>query len=239
MEFYRQMEHLRRNYNIVPIEDIVEFAAGKRRLPEKAVAITFDDGYGDNYSRVYPYLKSHGLPATIFICTGYVGRQLLLGGYYLNMLNWNQIVEMSRNNATVGAHTETHSDLCKEAHERARENIKISKEEIERRTGKPVKYFSYPFYRFDHETIELVRLLGFEGAFGGSSGVVRQGDLTLALNRIQVDRSVSFLMFRARMTRAGLRYIEARRRLRASRRFRFMSAVYAKCEAIVRIHGGT
>jgi peptidoglycan/xylan/chitin deacetylase (PgdA/CDA1 family) len=237
-EFYKQMEYLRTNYNIVPIEDVVEFAAGRRTLPNKAVAITLDDGYNDNFSHVYPYLKRHSLPATVFVSTGYVGHQFLLGGFSLKMLSWDQIVEMSRSNVAIGAHTVTHPDLCKESHENARRDIKMSKEQIEGRTGKRVRYMAYPSDRFNHDIIELVRSLGFDGAFGGE-GLVRRGDCTLALNRIQVDRFTSFLMFRARMTKATLWYNEVWRCLRNLRRFPLVSAVYDKCETAIRIYRGT
>jgi peptidoglycan/xylan/chitin deacetylase (PgdA/CDA1 family) len=236
-EFYRQMEFLRRNYNIVPIEDIVDFATGRKRSLGKLVAITLDDGYEDNFSYVYPYLKRHGLPATIFVSTGYVGQQFPLDGFSLKMLRWDQIVEMSRNNVAIGAHTVTHPDLRKETHVNARKNIMMSKKEIERKTGKPAKYVAYPYSRFNCEIIELVRSLGFEGAFGGD-GLVQRGDCTLALNRIQVDRSISFLMFRARMTKARLWYDQGRRWLRNLRRIHFVSVVYDKCEANVRNYGG-
>jgi peptidoglycan/xylan/chitin deacetylase (PgdA/CDA1 family) len=237
-EFHRQMEHLRRNYEILPVKDIVEFAAGRKRLPRNAVAITLDDGFSDIFSYVYPYLKRHCLPATIFVATEYVGREFPLDGLSLKMLSWDQIVEMSRNNVAIGAHTATHSDLSRDSCEEARENIMMSKEQIERRTGKQVEYFAYPYSRYNSEIIRLVRLLGFKAAFGGD-GLIRRGDFILALNRIEVDRSISWLMFRARMTKAALWYGRVFRLLRVLRRFRFVSTFYDRREAMMRTYGGT
>jgi len=67
--FARQMETLDRYFNVLPLEELVERAA-KSDVPPNAVAITFDDGYQDNYENAFPILKQFGLPATIFLATG-------------------------------------------------------------------------------------------------------------------------------------------------------------------------
>lgn len=71
-EFARQMDFLARNYRIISVADIVAFIKTDRALPPRAALITFDDGYIDNYTNAYPILKSRGLPAIIFLTTGYI-----------------------------------------------------------------------------------------------------------------------------------------------------------------------
>jgi peptidoglycan/xylan/chitin deacetylase (PgdA/CDA1 family) len=44
-------------------------------IPHRAVAISFDDGYADNLDRAKPLLEKYGIPATVFVSSGYVGRQ--------------------------------------------------------------------------------------------------------------------------------------------------------------------
>jgi peptidoglycan/xylan/chitin deacetylase (PgdA/CDA1 family) len=68
-DFRRQMEMLRAYFNVFPLEELVVRMA-KGDVPPKAVAITFDDGYRDNYQNAFPILKQLGLPATIFLVTG-------------------------------------------------------------------------------------------------------------------------------------------------------------------------
>lgn len=70
--FERQMRHVARNYRVLPLEDLVE-RLQRGGLPRNAVAITFDDGYRDNLTHAAPILSRMGLPATIFLATGFIG----------------------------------------------------------------------------------------------------------------------------------------------------------------------
>ena len=68
--FERHVAMLARCYRCVTMDDVLEAMAGGRPLPAGAVAITFDDGYRDNYSRAYPILRRHGVPATFYLTSG-------------------------------------------------------------------------------------------------------------------------------------------------------------------------
>ena len=68
--FGRHMEALSRRHRLVPLQDLV--AAGDRRTAHSLVAITFDDGYSNNYEEAHPILQRLGIPATVFVVTRYV-----------------------------------------------------------------------------------------------------------------------------------------------------------------------
>jgi peptidoglycan/xylan/chitin deacetylase (PgdA/CDA1 family) len=70
-QFRRQMEYVARNFKIVTLDDIAEGRITNSHRHH--VAITFDDGYRDNFTSALPILKELGLPATIFLATGYIG----------------------------------------------------------------------------------------------------------------------------------------------------------------------
>jgi peptidoglycan/xylan/chitin deacetylase (PgdA/CDA1 family) len=71
--FRAQMELLAREFRVMPLDDLVRCARAGEPVPPRAVAITFDDGYEDNYTEAYPILRDLGLPATVFLATGCIG----------------------------------------------------------------------------------------------------------------------------------------------------------------------
>ena len=68
--FESQLRYVKRHYTVVPLDELVERIHAGRALPRRAAAITFDDGYRDNYTRAYRLLRAEGLPATFYVTTG-------------------------------------------------------------------------------------------------------------------------------------------------------------------------
>jgi len=200
-EFYKQIDYLISNYNVVSLKDLQDFVEGKRELPRKAVVITFDDGYLDNYEVAYPYLKKKNLPMTIFITTGYVSKKMLLGNKWLQMMSWTDILDMDRNNVDIGAHTVNHPNLTKIDVSAAGKEILNSKIIIEQKLGRKIQYFSYPFGAYNNCLMNLAKQSGFRGAVGGE-GLIRRNEHAFSLNRVDVNRSINFVMFKARLTLA-------------------------------------
>ena len=73
-EFGRQMRFLAERYNVVRLDSVLEAVAGGRKLPKRAVLITFDDAYRDFLEVAWPILHAHRLPATLFVPTAYPDR---------------------------------------------------------------------------------------------------------------------------------------------------------------------
>jgi len=84
--FSWQMDLLANYFNVLPLSEAIEKLKNDQ-LPSRAVSITFDDGYADNYLNALPILQKNNLPATFFIATGYLN-----GG-----IMWNdQVIEAIR-----------------------------------------------------------------------------------------------------------------------------------------------
>lgn len=70
--FADRMQHIARNYVVLPLEELAE-RLGRGPMPTNALALTFDDGYRDAFTHAAPILARYGLPATIFLATGFMG----------------------------------------------------------------------------------------------------------------------------------------------------------------------
>jgi peptidoglycan/xylan/chitin deacetylase (PgdA/CDA1 family) len=70
--FSEQMKCLQ-DYTPISLDDLY-LSLRKKDIPEKSIVVTFDDGYADNLWNAKPILEQHGVPATIFVTTGYVNK---------------------------------------------------------------------------------------------------------------------------------------------------------------------
>ncbi len=101
-KFRTQMEYIKRNcLTVISMQEFLEWRFGIRRLPERCVLITIDDGWKRVYTEAYPILKEYGYPFTIFLYTDYLsGRG--------DSMTRQMVLEMQKNGATVGSHSKTH-----------------------------------------------------------------------------------------------------------------------------------
>jgi peptidoglycan/xylan/chitin deacetylase (PgdA/CDA1 family) len=180
--FERQMRFLSEHrYNCVTIAELVEMLAAKRKLPARTVAITFDDGYRNNFSLAYPILKKYKVPATVFLIVNEIGRP--------DRLQWEEIREMRDSGyIAFGSHCLGPEPLVnlKTSSEREWE-IFESKKILEEKLGISVPVFSYPEGRFTPEIKEMVRKAGYKGAVATNPGKSSANDDVYALKRLRIS----------------------------------------------------
>jgi peptidoglycan/xylan/chitin deacetylase (PgdA/CDA1 family) len=69
----RQLRYLvKKKYTAIFLSDLLDYLNGKKALPRKPVLITFDDGYKNNYTCLYPLLQEYGMKANIFLVAGFI-----------------------------------------------------------------------------------------------------------------------------------------------------------------------
>lgn len=229
--FRQHMRFLRtRGYQPVALRDFDRYASGAAPIPHKAVAVTFDDGFRDNYEQALPILQEYAIPATLFMVSGLAGQQnrWMNGvGYPARaMLSWTQVREMSEAGVEIGGHTVNHARLPELPVERVRSEILDCKRMIEDRIGREVGSFAYPYGLFSDAAQEAVAAAGYLRACSTRSGFNRPTTDKFLLRRIEVQGSDSVRKLRQKMefgtNEAGLmvplRYYWRRFRARARHR---------------------
>jgi peptidoglycan/xylan/chitin deacetylase (PgdA/CDA1 family) len=84
--FEEQILFLKESYEILPLDELVEALSSGVSMEPPSIAITFDDGYADNYHFAYPILQKHSIPATVFLATGYMDSDRLFWWDRLRLL---------------------------------------------------------------------------------------------------------------------------------------------------------
>lgn len=109
-------------------------------------ALTFDDGMENTLTVLVPLLQEYGVPATVFVTTGWLGRP----HPHLSrerVLTAEEVGELARAGIEIGAHTVTHPDLTRLPAEAAVREIEGSLTELRELTGQAVDALAYPFGR--------------------------------------------------------------------------------------------
>ncbi|MBX3259246.1 MAG: polysaccharide deacetylase family protein [Labilithrix sp.] len=88
-QFDAQMAMLKKRHSVLDPDELTDVVTNPRKLRHLRVAITFDDAYRDNYDHAFPILASHGLRATFFAPTRYLGTRRIPW--------WDQIAWAVRN----------------------------------------------------------------------------------------------------------------------------------------------
>ena len=188
--FEKHMRYLARNFNIISMGKVLDHMMNQKPFKKKTVAVTIDDGFMDNYENAYPILKRYQIPATIFLTAGCIGKtnqwMVERGFPERNMLNWDQIKDMSDNGISFGAHTMTHPRLSELSRDEAYKEVFESKKIIENKLKKSVVAFAYPYGLFSEESIDVIKDANFKIALSTRSGFNRYDTSRFLMRRIEI-----------------------------------------------------
>ena len=158
-------------------------------LPAKTFAVTFDDGYQDNFIHAAPVLEGLAVRATVYLVSSmidsdepYPWLNLAPGDFDdldLHMTTDQLQSARERGVFTYGSHTLTHPMLSELDRDRAFSEIHRSKLDLEGRLGIEVSTFCYPAGNFNDETVALVGEAGYRAAVVTPNRYIRETMLTL------------------------------------------------------------
>jgi peptidoglycan/xylan/chitin deacetylase (PgdA/CDA1 family) len=157
--------------------EITELADALRGgpLPERPVAVTFDDGFADTYDAVEALLRQ-GLPSTVYVTTGELGRA--------DRLSRSELAALSRVlGVEVGAHAVRHRRLDELDDRELAEEVRTSKAELETLTQQAVASFAYPHGAYDRRVRQAVIAAGYRSAAAVKNAASHRGDDPFAIAR--------------------------------------------------------
>jgi peptidoglycan/xylan/chitin deacetylase (PgdA/CDA1 family) len=200
MDFRAQLEFLKQNeIPVIALGTLVDaYKSGDwSKVPPRAVVITMDDGQRNNYTLAYPVCKKMGAPFTLAIYTNNVGRP--------GALQWDELKEMMANGAEIGCHSASHPGFRKNTinltgaaftNFMEREAV-VPRTILEQGTGKPIRYFFYPYGTYSKQTQEYLIKAGYEGIMTTNDGFTYPKNLATELKRNEVSKGITMQRFKS------------------------------------------
>jgi peptidoglycan/xylan/chitin deacetylase (PgdA/CDA1 family) len=192
--FERYCRYFKRHFNVVALRDLIRRLEHGRRV-DRHLAITFDDGYRDNFANAVPVLERLGLPATFFVVSRWIGSDVVpwwdsKHGARYEWMTWDDVRELHRRGFEIGAHTRSHVDLGQTSAADAWPEIFGARTDIEHEIGAPVESFAYPYggeHQMTEGNLSLVRAAGFRCCCSAHGGINLTGADAFRLRRVPIS----------------------------------------------------
>ena len=182
-QFKLHLEELSKpEYNVMPLNLIIDSIINDVDLPNKTIGISVDDADRSFLEHGWPLLKEYNFPVTLFVTTN------TISDTNKNYLNWNEIRALKDQGVTIGAHSHTHSHLSKFSMEQIKEEIETSNKIFLREIKEIPNIFAYPYGGTKEEIFSLLKDYKFKVAFGQHSGVINETSNFYYLPRFSLNQ---------------------------------------------------
>jgi len=177
--FISQIETLKNaGYTFITPNDLMDDLLGKTKLPEKLVILTFDDGYMDFYTDVFPILKKENVKGVAYIVPNFLNRPNYMFTFQLKEVAKSPLVE-------IGAHTMNHVWLKGISKATAKYEISQSKKSLADMLHLSINSFAYPYGALDQQAVDLVKNAGYTNAVSTIPGIVQTEQNKFFLYRLR------------------------------------------------------
>jgi peptidoglycan/xylan/chitin deacetylase (PgdA/CDA1 family) len=198
--FETQMTTLaERGYRVLALDEVLRITRGELAAPRRAVALTFDDGYRGWLEHAVPVLERFRFRATFFLVSDRVGGTNAWDARHGDpprlLMGWREAAGLAARGIEIGSHSRTHPFLTRLSERDLEDEIRGSKQTLEDRIGRPVRFFSYPHGLHDARSRRLVAAAGYAGACSTRFGTNGPGVDPYRLHRTEIgyhDTSWSF-----------------------------------------------
>jgi peptidoglycan/xylan/chitin deacetylase (PgdA/CDA1 family) len=181
-DFAAQMQYLHDNgYAVVDLYALAEALALGAPLPEKAVALTFDDGYRTLMDHAVPVMERFGFTGTVFVITEFADLD------QPRYLNWPQLKALHAAGWDIEPHTKTHLELAGEPRDLQLYQMLGAIETIAANVGVRPRFMCYPAGRYDAVTLQLAEAMNLWGGVITVNGRRHGFGDRFAWTRVRVD----------------------------------------------------
>lgn len=212
LEFERQLNWLRDNgWTFVFVSELAENRVSKQ------VAITFDDGYRDNFLAADPILKKYGAKATVYLVADRHDRDWSSSkkehhsdGELMaepKLLDADVVQMLASQRWELGSHTVTHANLLRLDTTQCLNEIQQGRTDLEETFSTEAVSFAYPFGLFEDRHVEVVKRVGFRFALTTEQGISQDLETDrLKLKRVKVSGRDGLASFRLRLRTGKCRF---------------------------------
>ena len=203
--FERHVDWLVRHRRVVPLHEVLATCARSGRLPRRATALTFDDGFASVHEHALPVLARHRVPSTVFL----VARTFVDDAPVdwvdrppparLRTLDREQVRELQASGVRFESHSWRHADLTTLSYDACVEDLRSSRELLESELGHPVRVLAYPRGRHDADVRRAARRAGYDYALTLPEQREQRG--AFAVPRVGVHYGNSTAQLRLKTTR--------------------------------------
>ncbi len=216
--FASQMQWLSdEGYGFLSAGELLGHVAGTSPAEGKSVAITFDDGWLDNYLHAYPVMQRLGIKATMFVITARADAASLAGcrfpaevpchetakGFIRAgeaervVLDWQTIRAMAAGGLmSFHSHTLSHRRSVDLSEEELLFELAESKKTLQRELGRESDCLCWPYGSFNEQCMEIARRAGYQALFTTIDGLCPPASDLMRINRIEVADSLEWLRMR-------------------------------------------
>ncbi len=193
--FAAQMEWLYSNgYNAVSIQEAGRI---KRNDADRAVVITFDDGYASFMDFAFPLMQEYRFRVTINIIGQYVGSYVARNR---PMLSWDEYRYLIKNDLVdLGCHTfNLHSmqkNVLTVSGEEIENDLLMFRTKYKEEIGRAVDILAWPYGRFNKRSMEIARKNGFKYILTSNGGIFHNDGDHYSIPRINIDSELDLLTF--------------------------------------------
>ncbi len=190
--FTEQVQWLRKEgYTSVTKDELRAVVLNGKKIHDKKVLFTFDDGYYSLYKYGMPILSKHGFTATLFLSTSFIGNTYDQGDFQFvqhdRQLTWDEIKELSRNGWSLQSHGYKHTRLNSLNKDELIKEVTLSKSIIEQNLGTVVDEFAFPYGIYTNQVLTQLMEAGYQLAYSVHSGKLMPNARRFRLPRIEIN----------------------------------------------------